>query len=284
MVLQGLDWQGRTAVGNVQDEVLILAMAVADGEASPAEQRKLGAALARDPRLAADLAAFKLTGRRLGRVFDGIAAAPVPERLLRTVMETPMGPARSAGGQGLGVLVGLRARWRDLMSNWEVPALVLAASALAFVAGGLLLSGPVTGQSGSVAQGNSQTAALGVLTPAPGLVAALATIETGAEQSVKTAAGSLSVRVVETFRDQAGTACREYEAQGSSGPRQYGVACHAATGWQLKALFEGPARTGAATTAGPGEFSETLDGIAGRLRQGEALSADEERKLIVGGW
>jgi hypothetical protein len=266
-------------VGDRNEELLTLAMAVVDGEAGPIGQRKLDVALARDPSLAADLDAFRLTGRRLGQVFDGIAAAPVPDYLVQLVMSTPMKPARRISGIKPGLVARMGERWQTLLTSWEVPSLVFAAAAAAFAAGGLLTAGH-----GPAATAPVQTASLGSLTPSPALVEALAKVETGSEQKVVTSGGAISVRVVETFRDGSANPCREYEAQGPSGPRQYGVACHVDNGWQLKAVFEGPARTGAITTAGPGEYSETLDAVAGRLRQGDDVSADEERKLIAGGW
>lgn len=261
-------------MGDVSDEMLTLAMAVADGEASLGDERKLQAAMAGDPALASQFAAFQATGRGLGRMFDQVMAAPVPDRLVQAIAAAPMARVRPAG-----LLSRVGARWADLLSSWEVPALALGAAAIAFIAGGVLLGRPAADGPGA-----AQVAALGALAPTAGLVEALAKVSTGAEQIVDTKAGALSVRVVETFRDQAGAPCREYEAQAATGLRQFGVACHSAAGWQLKAVFEGPAKTGATVAAGPGQYSEMLDNVVGVLRNGDALSTDEERKLISAGW
>lgn len=269
-----LDLQGRTVVGDVSDEMLTLAMAVADGEASLNDERKLQAALAGDPALASQFAAFRTTGRGLGRMFDQVMAAPVPDRLVQAIAAAPMARVRPAG-----LLSRVGARWADLLSSWEVPALALGAAAIAFIAGGVLLGRPAADGLGA-----TQVAALGALAPTDGLVEALAKVSTGAEQTFDTKAGALKVRVVETFRDQAGAPCREFEAQAASGPRQFGVACHSTAGWQLKAVFVGPARTGGTVVAGPGQYGELLDTVASAMRNGDALSADEERKLIGAGW
>ena len=278
-------------MGDAREKILTLAMASVDGEATLAEQRSLREALARDPSVAADVDVFRRTGRSLGRMYDDIATAPVPEHLIRVVMETPMGPARSnvsaipaRAAQPNRTAQSGRSKWRDLLASWEMPALVFAASATAFVAGGFLMPGSAAMAPGAGNQGAAQVAALEWLRPSAALGEALTVANTGAERQLSTKSGTLSVRVVESFRDQAGTPCREFEAQGASGPRQYGVACHEGTGWQLKAVFEGPARTGSTTTAGPGELSELLDTAAGRIRSGDALPAAEERKLIDGGW
>ncbi len=264
-------------MGDVSDEMLTLAMAVADGEASRDDERKLQAALAVNPALASQFAAFKATGRELGRVFDEVMAMPVPDQLVQAVLSAPAPRGRSQTTRLMGKAPS---RWRDLFSSWEVPALTFAAAALAFTAGGLLMGRPAANLPES-----AQVASLGSIAPVAGLTEALAKVASGSEQQLQTKAGAISVRVVETFRDQSGAPCREFEAQSATGPRQFGVACRSAAGWQLKAVFEGPARNADATvTAGPGLYGEKLDDVVGLMRQGEALSADEEKKLIAGGW
>jgi anti-sigma factor RsiW len=270
-------------MGNVTEDMLTLAMAVADGEASPADERRLAAAVAGNPELAASYETFKATGRRLGRVFDEVMAAPVPEHLVRTVMTAPIGKPASLmqAGNSVASATGVVARWRALLTTWEVPGLVLAASALAFLAGGALLGSGATATGGSA---GTQVASLAAPLASASLSEALGKVAAGAEQTLDTKAGPLSVRVVETFRDAGGTPCREFEAQAATGPRQFGVACHVGSSWQLKAVFEGPARTGATVTAGPGAFGELLDDVTSRLRQGEALSVEDEKALIAAGW
>lgn len=263
-------------MGNVSDEMLTLAMVVADGEASLADERKLQAALVANPALARQVAAFTATGRRgLGRVFDEVMAAPVPDHLERTVMTAPM--ARM-NGQSAQVITTLGARWRDLMASWQAPALVFGAAALAFIAGGLLL-----GRSDYTGPQASQVAALGSFAPSAGLTEALTKVATGAAQKLDTKSGVLDVRMVETFRNQSGAPCREFEAQAATGPAQFGVACHETNGWQLKAVFEGPVRTNLMVPVGAGDYSDMLDGLVGKMRK-EALSAADEAKLIGGGW
>ncbi len=264
---------------DVSDEMLTLAMAVADGEASLGDERKLQAAMADDPALASQFAAFRATGRDLGRMFDAVMAAPVPDRLVQAIAAAPMGRARREAGRPVGLLSRIGARWAHLLSSWEVPALALGVAAIAFIAGGLLLGRP-----DADGPGTTQVATLGSIAPVAGLAEALAKVATGAEQKLDTKTGALSVRVVETFRDQTGAPCREYEAQASAGPRQFGVACHGAAGWQLKAVFEGPAKTGAVVPAGPGVYGEMLDNVVGAMRHGDALSAEEEKALMGSGW
>ena len=63
-----------------------LMMAVVDGEASERDERRLRASVASDRRLAADAEVYALTGRNLGKLFDGILAEPVPGQLIHTVL------------------------------------------------------------------------------------------------------------------------------------------------------------------------------------------------------
>ena len=91
-------------------------------------------------------------------------------------------------------------------------------------------------------------------------------------------------KVVQTFRDATGAACREYEAQGATGPREYGVACRANGGWQQREMFTGEAKKGKSIGSASQAPDEKLDAIATKLMVGDALSPEDEKKLIAAGW
>jgi hypothetical protein len=247
-----------------------LLMAVIDGEADATDGARAFAAVAADPKLAADAEAFRLTGRSMGKLFDGILAEPVPGQLVHTVMTTEYAakPARvRAARQQTG--------WLGLFDVWRLPAAVLAASALAFAAGGLFTSYlPQQPSTGSVAMLSN-----------PALQRGLAEVSSGAEREVVSAQGSLKIKVVVSFRGRDGELCREYEAQGTVGARLFGVACMGANGWEAKAtLFGGAKAAGTKMVTAGEELAAALDEITGRLKDGDVIGVDEERKLIAGGW
>jgi len=241
-----------------------LLMAVIDGEADATDRSRVLAAVAADPRLGAEARLYELTGRSLGRLFDGVLAQPVPGQLLHTV--------RTSDGVANPPPVKVRtsrASWTSWLANWQMPAAAVAACALAFAAGTALnLTAPRPDQ----AFANSPVAQ------------ALTVTASGAERDIATSAGNLKIKVIETFRDHAGAACREYEAQGATGPRQFAVACFGGGVWNLKAQLFGEARSGAQTVTAGDELGTALDDIAGRLRDGDSLAPDAESKLIAKGW
>ena len=245
-------------------DVSALLMAVIDGEADPSDCARALGIVAADPKLAADAEAFRLTGRSLGRLFDGILAQPVPGQLIHSVRTQSLGlqGARRAGARG-------RVQWLSWFGGWRLPATVFAASVIAFACG--TVWGPSTLHSDPALASGALAAALSVAT-------------TGTERDIVTAAGGLKMKVVETFRDHAGAMCREFEAQAGAGPRQFGVACKSANGWQIKAQLFGEARSAGQTTTAGDELGTVLDDVAGRIRDGDAVPLDAERKLIADGW
>src|SRR5262249_60913247 len=78
------------------DEILVMLCAdlEADGMLSCDQRTALSAALARNRRLKELHESFRFTRDPLARTFDVALAAPLPERLLRTVRESPSPAAR----------------------------------------------------------------------------------------------------------------------------------------------------------------------------------------------
>lgn len=248
-----------------------LLMAVIDGEADAADRARAFAAVAADPKLATVAEAFRLTGRSMGGLFDGVLAEPVPGQLAHTVRTTEA--AKLAPGRA----IQQKASWLGWLDAWRLPAAVLTASAIAFAAGNMLSAfGPQ--QVSQVVASNS------VLLTDAALGRGLSEVSSGAEREVVNGPVSIKIKVVESFRGHGGEFCREYEAQGSSGSRQFGVACMSARGWEVKAMLIGNAKSARQTITAGEELATALDDIAGRLKDGDALGVDDERKLIAGGW
>jgi len=254
-----------------------LLMAMIDGEADAVEVKRVRAAMAADPKLAADAEAYRLTGRSLARLFDGIMAEAVPGQLVHTVMTAGIEGRRAA--PAVRLVVARAPRWSGWLDGWRAPAAVFAATAIAFSAG-LLVNGDVL----HLAVAPVTLASNDPLVANGAVGEALSVSVTGAERNVVTSSGTVKIKMVETFRDSAGAACREYEAQAVVGPRQFGVACREQGAWHVKALLVGGARTGGQTTTAGDELGTALDDIAARIKSGDVVSMEAERKLIAEGW
>jgi hypothetical protein len=167
-----------------------------------------------------------------------------------------------------------QAGWMGWLDSWRLSAAVLAASVLAFAAGSLV-----------TAYLPQQPVATNVaMLSIPALERGLAEVSSGAEREVVTAQGSLRIKVVESFRVRDGELCREYEAQGTVGARQFGIACMGANGWEARATLVGGAKADKKTVTAGEELATALDEIVLRLKDGNSIGVDEERKLIAGGW
>ena len=245
------------------NDVGALLMAMVDGEANAADEWRVRAAMAADPGLAAQADAYQMTGRTLGALFDGKLMEPVPGQLVHTVMTAGTRPRDRAPLAAAG-----QPSWRLWLGSWQLP---LAAGAVAVAAGWLMMfgaAGPAATQLAST-----------------GLSQALSAAISGAQHDIMTSEGKLAFRLVETFRDHGGAVCREYEAQGSTGSRQYGVACRDAGAWRIKALLLGEAMAAGQTkSAGAGDLSDKLDAVVEKMIAGDALGVEDERKLIAESW
>lgn len=256
----------------------VLLMSVADGEASLADEQRVMDAVRQDTRLAQQLDGFRRTGRSLGELFEGVLAAPVPERLVHAVMETAAGPQQTF--VRASAKAGFWAPWLAWLGDWQLPVAALAAVAIGFAAGAAVMAPGISSVGSGIAAATADPMA-----PSSAVTEALTVASTGSEKPVTTKGGVLSFRVVETFLDQSGAPCREFEAQAAAGPRQFGIACRTGNAWHLKAVFEGAAKAAGTTqTAGPGASGEMLDSMVEAMRQGDAVTTDAERKLIESGW
>ena len=250
-----------TEAGKVAtSDVSALLMAMIDGEAGPAELARARAAIAADPGLAAEADVYRLTGySNLSPPFDGIIAGPVPGQLIHTV--------RTFGLADRLAVPSRRPARASFFGGWRVAVGGLAAAAVAISVGVLMLPG-----------GSSQPAIS--VAVAEGLSGAAS----GAERQIATSAGALKFKAVQTFRDAAGTLCREYEAQAATGPREYGVACRAGAGWQQREMFTGETKKSSQIGSASQAPDDKLDQIAEQLKAGDALSPEDENKLIAAGW
>jgi hypothetical protein len=255
---------------HVPDELI---MAYADGQVSPEEKVWLESILAVDPAVRSRLDVFLVTGPGQFSAFDAVLTAPVPSRLLDTVMgrkvEAKANAKTAAGLQGL--IDRFFPNGFGLM-----PAVGYAAVLIMGVGvGSALMRAPsqetplvVADRDGFVASGRLQVA--------------LDTERSGNKALINEG----DIRPVLTVRDTSGRVCRHYEIVGrKKGPQ--GLACREENGnWRITVLTGGEDAASARTASQGG--GDVLDGVIGaaikRMSATSELSTVEELYLIEKGW
>lgn len=227
-------------------------LAFVDGELPPEEMTRVEALLRARP----DLDAFVEQQRRLRRElhdsFDTIANGPIPDALLRKVMETqPSWQWRLS--RGISSLFSAR----GLM--WTgIPAATLACG----VAIGMFVS-----------NGNALMDMRG------GALLAHGSLAHALNQQLASAEPAQGPHIGITFRDRNQRYCRTFTASGLAG-----VACRSDTGWNIAALSQAPTEQsgayGTAASAMPNAVRHAVEDMI----QGAPLGADAERQARDHGW
>jgi hypothetical protein len=243
----------------------------ADGELDPETTARIEAALAADPALAAKAEAQRRLRARVAAAYAPVAAEPVPKRLLALLSD----PSEPAAAPRPAEVVDLAAR-RKAKEQPTGRKLTLSPRVLALAAAGIaavvvlapMLTNPFGGGSELVAYRG------GVLAPGVPL-----------RRALETAAGGETVgrvRVVFSFRTEAGVYCRTFAAADRSALS--GLACREAEGWRLRALADRPLdRTGEFRTASA-ELAPSVLAAADELIEGEPLDAAGERSARQARW
>lgn len=250
-----------------------------DDALSPTEMAELEAALADDEALRRRLRRLAATDELVRRAFDAPMREPVPERLSRVlggvagVPRAAPAPADDIAASGAGAardgrVVQLRRRVAPI-------ALPLAASLA-------LLIGLGAGIGLSRFAADAPTA-IAWYEGAP-LDRTLEATASGVMVSEEAVDGrGLTLMPLASFFDEAGRACREFEAEGEPGAVR-GVACRDDGGWRpsLIAHLGAPDPDAAFRPA-----AATADGFARALEAmtvGTPLTRDEEAAAIAAGW
>ena len=177
-----------------------------DGELEGAEAAEMEARVAADPDLAKAAEEHRAFAARLRGAFDPVAQAPVPERIGEAVRPS--------------ATIAELSDWRERKqqaSRRPLPQWMALAATLAvgIIAGTMVSSGPA-GHPVEL-RGGQMIAAAALDRALDGQLAS----ETQGE-----------VRIGLTFRDRAGSVCRSFTAQASTG-----LACHDGEDWRVKGLF-----------------------------------------------
>jgi len=259
------------------DEILVMLCAdlEVDGMLSCDQRAALSAALARNPRLKELYQSFRFTRDPLARPFDVALTAPLPERLLRTVRESPSPAARPQTA---------RKSWASLAWLAEVlqapafsPAVALPVLAVSVAAGWLLHT--ATG-AGSEARDPFASAEAQY---------ALETSPSGVEVDM---AHGVRLKPRLTFARQDKAWCRQFTLSYPENLEAGGVACRNSAGaWQV--LIETGLTAAAATPSAnshlpagprPSVSEGILDSVRSQLKQGDVLGPQEEAERIAEHW
>lgn len=245
------------------DETL---MAFADGELDTEASASIEAAMQTDNALAERVALFMESRARAAAALKPLIEEPVPDTLMRSISKmvddadgrtsTVREPAGSIDN-----VVPLRsasepARWR-----WTMP---LAASLAIAVAGA---GGYLAGRGGTPSSGDATIAWLGD----PAVGKALDTMPSGGD--VQTGRGKM--KLVSSFRDQAGAFCREFELGDTS--TIVSIACRSDGRWNLRLAVAAPTAGSGYVPAGA---AETVDAYLTTIDAGAPLSAAEEAEAL----
>jgi hypothetical protein len=247
------------------EHLLHKAMALADGEMSPADLPQFLQDLARDPALVGATQTFMgLRPSRLAEVYASKAKDPVPQWLIDKVMTAPIAsPARaSAGILSIGSALIERLRDKYRVPGWSLAAGPAFASVLAIAAAALLLPGSRHEQ--------------------PLMTAELQSALEQTASSRDTALPGFNPVLTYWSNDQAW--CRQFEVQ-SGDERTSAVACRADNGaWRI-VLQAPPAEvTGAPVSTPAGDVRTHLNRYVTSSRKGPALEPDQVRDAIRSRW
>lgn len=233
---------------SVEDEML---MRLADGELADEAAEALLQRIETEPDLAARFAVFAETRGRLAQGFAPLLAAPVPNRLVAAVLAAD---AANRPANDRGIPPWAR---RPLLAACVA---ALLAAPLGFLAGRL-------------------TPTPTLAEPLAGAQAALAVALEATPSGETHRAGAISVQPFATHLVEGGV-CRDFSVQ-TEGRSTLGVACRAASGWEVRASL----RIDAADALRPASADHpALTAVLAGLRAAPPLDAESEAALIRRGW
>lgn len=235
--------------------------ALIDGTLPSEAAAALNERLAREPGLAARLAAMERANRAVRAAYRGVVDEPLPDRVL-DLLRAPRD----------GRIVDLRARRRRASPAW-FPHALAAGIALAVGLGlgfGLSQRG---GESGSAAL----LAGAGAVPPASPLHELLESAPSGVARPVD---GAATAEARFTFRAQDGDWCRELAVTTESASHA-ALACRRGGAWRVELVGVAAAGGELYRPAGAeSPFQEAVDALI----DGEPLEPGAERALLANGW
>jgi hypothetical protein len=223
-----------------------------DGELPPEEAARVEAEVTADPELRRRADEHRAMTARLRGAFGSIESQPLPERIAAAAS------VREDNVIDLGARRERRRFFAAAVPQW---ASMAAALVLGIALGATINrgdpAGPVEVRGGSLYAASSVDRAL---------------------ETQLASAASGDVRVGVTFRDQAGTICRTFEAKGSSG-----LACRDQERWKLRGLFAAPEGQSADYRMAAGADPRLMEMVDQSIA-GEPFDVVGEKAAMERGW
>jgi hypothetical protein len=245
------------------------AMALVDGQLSPAEVPALVAELARNAPLVAELQRYLALSRsRLAEVYAAKGDEPVPAWLSGAVLR---------GGAAAGATAPRAARFgagllRWLQTGYRVPAWSLAAAGPALAAAAVLAFYLAMPAALPPSGGRPMVLAEANLGPL------LERTESGKDAAVAT------LRPVLSFSSKADGWCRQVEVRNAARQVSHALACRGDDGqWKVVASTPPSSAGGGFAPAGAGG-RKAIDDLATSMMRGNPLAPEEEAATIGRGW
>ncbi|WP_292526689.1 anti-sigma factor [Mesorhizobium sp.] len=239
-------------------------MAFADGELDDATAAAIEKAM--QPDIARQVALFLETRIQVKEALMPVLDEPVPDRLTQSVQRMidearrRSVPSHASRARVAALRAGDNQAMPRPQASWIMP---LAASLVAVVFG---IGGYFFGLGSQ-----NQPHGLEVAGQDSPLSEALGQLASGEETVL---AGSTDrLRAVATFRDGAGSLCREFEIDSANRSTVLSVACHSNNAWAVNFAVVAPARDGGYA---PASSTEALDSYLAATGAHEPLSREDE--------
>jgi hypothetical protein len=248
----------------ITDELLV---AYVDDELDAAQRTMVRSVLDNDPGLCRRADDMRLARDLLREAFPLKPGASVPPSIDAAANRLAEACAHRFSGPPQAVPFR---NWRKYaIAAGVVLCVTVGASYLAWRAASAPTRQPVT----SVMRVDPNTALHGVLESTP------------SAEVVNVPAEDAAVRAVLTFRSKDGRFCREFEILAGSGGST-GIACRDHGEWRAEVLVSTAAASSDGTSYTPAGQSDerAVAEVAERLIRGDPLSAQEEARVLAGGW
>ncbi len=244
------------------DEIL---MRFADGELDPETSAKIEQAMETDDALVARVALFIETRAEAQAALKPLLEEPVPDQLVATVERMIEEKRARTSAPPVANVVPLRRSGPGAVRRWPLPIAASVAAVLGAL-GGYWLALPG-------APGQNTLHVAGINSPALGQV--LATVASGKETQL--ANSSQRFRAIATFRDSAGTLCREFEVDSPDRSTVISVACHSGGAWEVSFAVVAP---GDNSGYAPASSTDALDAYLSAIDAEAPMEAGAEVQAL----
>lgn len=249
-------------------------MAYVDGELEGHLADDIRKAIEADPEVLKRVEIFRESAAVLQGVYDAPLQEPVPERLIKTVMDSNTDTSSS----GLLKFISI---FFPMPSSWKFAYATVASLALLIGIGiGYLSTNTIP------PKGNLYSLIINGRDFSQGLDTTIS------GKSFETADNTIKVTPISTFMDKAHHYCRQYEAvslRNQKGSLLWGIACRDKTGnWHTTVLISPPSSADLQVGTNKGYIrasaNDLIDTITSSLMATPPMTLEQEAKLIKKAW